>query len=205
MANFSVETELIEQGYKYIAGIDEAGRGPLAGPVVAAAVVLPMDEILFNEINDSKQLAEKKRNNLFELIANNAISFSIRTINNSVIDEINILNATIKAMENAVSNLKTLPNYLIIDGNKYNSNSIPYRTIIKGDRISKTIAAASILAKVHRDKFMIEVADKEFPQYNFAKHKGYGTKEHIDLIKKHGTCKYHRLTFLKNILKLKLF
>lgn len=201
MANFSTEIELIKQGYKYIAGVDEAGRGPLAGPVVASAVVLQINEKLFFEINDSKKITEKKRNELFDLITKNAISFAINEIDNHIIDEINILNATMKAMENAVSNLQILPDYLIIDGNKYYADTIPHKTIIKGDTISKTIAAASILAKVYRDRFMIEIADKEFPEYNFANHKGYGTKEHIDLIKTFGICKYHRLSFLKNILK----
>jgi ribonuclease HII len=199
MTNFSIEIELAKQGYKYIAGVDEAGRGPLAGPVVAAAVILPIDEKLFTEINDSKKIIEKKRNELFDLIINNAVSFSIQEINNKTIDTINILNATMKAMENAVFNLKIQADYLIIDGNKYYSDAIPYKTIIKGDTISKSIAAASILAKVYRDKFMIEVANKEFPQYNFAKHKGYGTKEHIGLIGKYGFCEYHRASFLKKI------
>jgi ribonuclease HII len=200
MADFSIELVLQQQGYKFVAGIDEAGRGPLGGPVVAAAVILPMNEKIFYEVNDSKKLNEKKRNELFEIIINNAISFSIQEINNNTIDEINILQSTMKAMENAVYNLKTMPDYLIIDGNKYYSNTIPYQTIIKGDSKSISIAAASILAKVHRDKFMIDVVDKEFPQYNFARHKGYGTKSHIEAIKKYGICKYHRLSFLKNIL-----
>lgn len=207
MADFHIEKELIKQKYKCIAGIDEAGRGPLAGPVVAAAVTLPLINIdnnhLFDEINDSKQIKEKKRYQLFDIIVNNATEYSISEINNNIIDEINILNATMKAMENAVCNLKIQPDFLLIDGNKYYSNAIPFRAIVKGDSICKSISAASILAKVHRDNFMIEVADKEFPQYNFAKHKGYGTKEHILLIKKYGICKYHRLSFLNKILATK--
>ncbi len=207
MADFNIEKELQKQDYKYIAGVDEAGRGPLAGPVVAAAVILPLTDVadnnLFDEINDSKQTKEKKRYELFDVITDNATAYSISEINNNTIDEINILNATMKAMENAVCNLKIQPDYLLIDGNRYCSPVIPFRTIIKGDSICKSISAASILAKVYRDKFMIEIADKEFPQYNFAKHKGYGTKEHIELIKKHGICKYHRLSFLNKILHSK--
>ena len=200
MADFSIEIELHKQHYKYIAGVDEAGRGPLAGPVVAAAVILPINEELFAEINDSKKVASKKRVELFDLIIKESIFYSIESVDNLVIDDINILNATMKAMEKSVLGLTKCPDYLLIDGNRYNSKDVPYRTIIKGDSISKSIAAASILAKVYRDKFMVEVVDKEFPQYNFAKHKGYGTKEHIALVKKYGVCKYHRFSFLKNIL-----
>ena len=200
MSDFRIEEELIKQNYKYIAGIDEAGRGPLAGPVVAAAIILTINNNLFYEVNDSKLIKEKKRHQLSDIIINNAIAYSIAEINNNIIDEINILNATMKAMENAVSNLKIQPDYLLIDGNRYCSDAIPFRTIIKGDSICKSISAASILAKVYRDNFMIEIVDKEFPQYNFAKHKGYGTKEHIELIKKYGICKYHRTSFLNKIL-----
>jgi ribonuclease HII len=201
MADFSIEASLIKEGYNIIAGIDEAGRGPLAGPVVAAAVILDIHSDLFDEIDDSKKITEKRRNKLFELIIGNSVDYSINTIDNFEIDNINILNSTMLAMNNAINNLKVKPDYLLIDGNYFKGNILPYRTVIKGDSISKSIAAASILAKVHRDKWMMEIAAQEFPEYNFAKHKGYATKEHIELIKKYGTCKYHRISFLKKILQ----
>lgn len=152
MTDFFTEKELIKLGYKFIVGVDEAGRGSLAGPVVAAVVMLSIDENLFIDVDDSKKLNSKKREILFELICDNSICYSIEMLDNVAIDEINILNATIKAMENAVLNLSLSPDYLLIDGNRYNSNKIPFRTIIKGDSICKSIAAASILAKVYRDK-----------------------------------------------------
>ncbi len=201
MADFSLERQLaLSQQYKLIAGIDEAGRGPLAGPVVAAAVILDYNSTIFDKVNDSKQLGEKNREKLFDVICNNSISYSIQLIDNIRIDSINILNATMLAMSNAVDSLKYKPDYLLIDGNYYNNNKIPYRTVIKGDSISTSIAASSILAKVFRDRWVAEIAHKEYPEYNFAKHKGYATNEHIELIKKHGACKYHRRTFLTKIL-----
>ena len=201
MADFSIEASLIKEDYNIIVGVDEAGRGPLAGPVVAAAVILDINSDLFDEIDDSKKITEKNRNKLFELIVENSIDYSINTIDNFEIDNINILNSTMLAMNNAINNLKVKPDYLLIDGNYFKGNVLQYRTVIKGDSISKSIAAASILAKVHRDRWMMEIAAQEFPQYNFAKHKGYATKEHIELIKKYGTCKYHRISFLKKILQ----
>jgi ribonuclease HII len=201
MADFSIEKQLICSGYRHIAGIDEAGRGPLAGPVVAAAVILEQNTELYANVNDSKKISEKNRYLLFDLITANAINYSICSINNETIDSINILKSTILAMNNAINRLSLLPNYLLIDGNYFiNESNVPYQTIIKGDSISTSIAAASIIAKVSRDRWMIDVAHKEFPEYNFAKHKGYATKEHRELIKKYGGCKYHRTTFLTNII-----
>ena len=197
MSDFSIELSLIKKDYSVIAGIDEAGRGPLAGPVVAAAVILDINSKLFDKVNDSKKLSEKKRKELFELIIENSIDYSISAVDNTVIDSINILEATMLAMNNSANNLKIKPEYLLIDGNYFKGNLLPFSTVIKGDTVSKSIAAASILAKVSRDNWMCEIADKEFPQYNFAKHKGYATKEHIELIKKFGICKYHRISFLK--------
>jgi len=205
MSDFSIEISLIKDGYNIIAGVDEAGRGPLAGPVVAAAVILDINSNLFEKVNDSKKISEKNRKELFDLIVRNAIDYSIDTVNNFEIDNINILNSTMLVMNNAINSLKIKPDYLLIDGNYFKGSKLPYNTVIKGDSISKSIAAASILAKVYRDNFMIEVADKEFPQYNFAKHKGYATKEHIELVKKYGTCKYHRMSFLGNVLPFCFF
>jgi len=199
MSDFSIEISLIKDGYNIIAGVDEVGRGPLAGPVVAAAVILDINSNLFENVNDSKKISEKNRKELYELIIENSLAYSINVIDNYEIDSINILNSTMLAMNNAINNLNIKPDYLLIDGNYFKGNAIPHRTVIKGDSISKSIAAASILAKVYRDNWMFEIADKEFPQYNFAKHKGYPTKEHIELIKKYGICKYHRISFMKKI------
>lgn len=205
MADFSLEKKLADK-YKFIAGVDEAGRGPLAGPVVAATVILDHRDDIFSEINDSKKLSKIKREKLFELIISNAIDYSVYFVDNSTIDEINILRATMLAMSGAIKNMKLKADFLLIDGNYFKPDDeiikkIPATTIIKGDSDSKSIAAASILAKVTRDRWMETVAHQEFPQYNFSKHKGYATKEHIELIKKHGVCKYHRRSFLKNILR----
>jgi ribonuclease HII len=201
MADFSIEKQLISNGYRYIAGIDEAGRGPLAGPVVAAVVIIEQDVELYCKVNDSKKISEKNRELLFDLITDNAISYSVSLIDNNTIDNINILKSTMLAMNNAINNLSLLPDYLLIDGNYFiNESVVPYQTIIKGDSISASIASASILAKVTRDRWMVDVAHKEFPEYNFAKHKGYATREHRELIKKYGYCRYHRTTFLANII-----
>ncbi len=186
------ENELYENGIKYIAGIDEVGRGPLVGPVVTAAVILPR-EFYDERINDSKKLTEKKRELLYDVIMENAVSVGIGISSEDVIDEINILEATKKAMIEAVNNLSVKPEHLLIDAVKLNID-IPQTPIIKGDAKSESIAAASIVAKVTRDRMMIEL-DKEHPEYDFKHNKGYGTKKHIEAIEKYGILKEHRKTF----------
>ena len=189
-----------ENKYKalgYVAGIDEAGRGPLAGPVVCACAIMPLDEDkIIPGINDSKKLSPKKREELFEKIVKTAISYSIVEIDEKTIDSINILNATKLGMKKALETLDIVPSTVLIDAVKIDTN-IPQVNIIKGDALSYNIASASILAKVHRDHLMLEMA-KKYPNYHFEKHKGYGTKEHIDLLKKYGKCEIHRDTFIKN-------
>jgi ribonuclease HII len=181
-----------------IAGVDEAGRGPLAGPVVAAAVIF--DENTFiPKVNDSKKLTEKLREELFDEIIKKAKSYGIGIVDQREIDEINILQATLKAMQIAVSELKIEPNLILIDGNRSFYSKIPTKTIVKGDAKSFSIAAASILAKVTRDRLMC-IEDSKNPQYFWKKNKGYGTKEHIDAIKKFGKTDLHRNSFLKNII-----
>ena len=179
---------------QYICGIDEVGRGPLAGPVCAGAVILPKDcDILY--INDSKQLSAKKRDELYEEITKKAVAWKIFYIDHNVIDEINILNATYEAMRNAINGLQVKPDLLLNDAVNIPEVSIPQVPIIKGDAKSASIAAASIVAKVSRDRLMEEY-DRKYPEYGFAKNKGYGTKEHMDAIKKYGPCEIHRLSFL---------
>lgn len=186
------ETELYNNGINFIAGIDEVGRGPLVGPVVTAAVILP--KAFYDErINDSKKLTEKKRELLYDVIMENAISVGIGISSEDVIDEINILNATKRAMLEAVNNLSVKPEHLLIDAVKLNTD-IPQTSIIKGDAKSESIAAASIIAKVTRDRMMIEL-DKIHPEYDFKHNKGYGTKKHIEAIRKYGIIKEHRKTF----------
>lgn len=186
------ETELYNNGINFIAGIDEVGRGPLVGPVVTAAVILPKD--FYDErINDSKKLTEKKRELLYDVIMENAISVGVGISSEDVIDEINILNATKRAMLEAVNNLSIKPEHLLIDAVKLNTD-IPQTSIIKGDAKSESIAAASIIAKVIRDRMMIEL-DKIHPEYDFKHNKGYGTKKHIEAIRKYGIIKEHRKTF----------
>lgn len=186
------ENELYENGIKYIAGIDEVGRGPLVGPVVTAAVILPR-EFYDERINDSKKLTEKKRELLYDVIMENAVSVGIGISSEDVIDEINILEATKKAMIEAVNNLSVKPEHLLIDAVKLNID-IPQTSIIKGDAKSESIAAASIAAKVTRDRMMVEL-DKMHPEYDFKHNKGYGTKKHIEAIEKYGILKEHRKTF----------
>lgn len=186
------ETELYNNGINFIAGIDEVGRGPLVGPVVTAAVILPKD--FYDErINDSKKLTEKKRELLYDVIMENAISVGIGISSEDVIDEINILNATKRAMLEAINNLSVKPEHLLIDAVKLDID-IPQTSIIKGDAKSESIAAASIIAKVTRDRMMVEL-DKLHPEYDFKHNKGYGTKKHIEAIKKYGIIKEHRKTF----------
>ena len=182
---------------KLIAGIDEAGRGPLAGPVVCACVIMPLDEDkLIDGINDSKKLAEKKREELYDKIIERAIAYSIVEVDERTIDRINILNATKQGMKRALDGLKVKPDIVLIDAVKLDTDLLQ-DNIIKGDAKSYNIASASILAKVYRDRLMKELSEK-YPQYNFAKHKGYGTKEHIENLKKYGKCELHRETFIKN-------
>ena len=184
--------------YEYIAGIDEAGRGPLAGPVVAASVILPKDcEILY--LNDSKQLSAKRRDELFDEIKQKAIAYGIGIVSQGRIDEINILQATYEAMREAIGRMseKQNPDLLLVDAVHIPDVDIKQVGIVKGDAKSVSIAAASILAKVTRDRFMVEM-DKLYPEYGFASHKGYGSKSHIEAIKKHGASPIHRQTFIKN-------
>lgn len=196
--DYLYEENAMKAGYKVICGIDEAGRGPLAGPVHAAAVILPIG-LEIDGLNDSKKLSEKKREQLFDIICEKAIDYSIGVATEKEIDEINILNATFLAMYRAVEGLKTRPDYALIDGNQY--PRIPFvteETVVKGDAKSMSIAAASILAKVSRDRFMLEKT-KEYPQYEFEKHKGYGTKLHYEKILEYGPSPIHRMTFLKKL------
>lgn len=183
----------------YLAGVDEAGRGPLAGPVFAAAVILT-DDVIIESINDSKKLSEKKRERLYDEICEKAISYCVASVDEKEIDDINILQATFKAMRNAVSGLSVTPDYVLIDGNKSPSTSFAEETVVKGDSKSMSIAAASILAKVSRDRYITEIADK-YPGYGFEKHKGYGTKAHYEAIEKLGICPIHRKTFLRKLFK----
>lgn len=183
------------KGYEIVCGVDEAGRGPLAGPVYAAAVVLPKGHII-DGVNDSKKLTEKKRELLFDKIISEAEDFSIAFATAEEIDEINILNATFLAMKRAVEGLRVKPDYAMIDGNREPYLDIPMETIVKGDAKSASIAAASILAKVSRDRYMLEMAEK-YPQYHFEKHKGYGTKFHYEMLDQFGPCDIHRKTFLR--------
>ena len=184
------------------AGVDEAGRGPLAGPVYAAAVILPEDFVI-EGLDDSKKISEKKRYELRKIIEVQALDYAVASVSNEEIDRINILNATYKAMHLAISKLKTKPQHLIIDGNRFKPyRDIPFDCIVKGDGKYASIAAASILAKTYRDDFMIKIA-KEYPQYGWESNKGYGTKKHIEAIEKYGISPYHRKSFLsKYIYKL---
>ncbi len=181
------------QGYQRIAGVDEVGRGPLAGPVLAAAVILPKDGIE-EELFDSKKISSKKREDLYEIIFSKALGVGIGIIGQEEIDLINILQATLKAMALAIENLPTPPDFILIDGLQGLTLPISQKPIRKGDQLSNSISAASIVAKVTRDRMMLE-CHQRFPQYNFAKHKGYGTKEHRIAIEKFGVCELHRKTF----------
>ena len=187
------------RGYKAICGVDEAGRGPLAGPVCAAAVILPPDTII-DGVNDSKKLSEKKREALFDVIKETAVSYCIAYASVEEIESLNILNATMLAMKRAVEGLNVKADYAMIDGNKMPQLEIDCEAIVKGDAKSMSIACASILAKVSRDRLLYEYA-KEYPQYQFDKHKGYGTTLHREAILKYGPCPYHRMSFLKKIKK----
>ncbi len=188
------ELECLSQGYKYIAGVDEVGRGPLAGPVVCAAVIMPIDDLI-EGIDDSKKLSEKKRNMLSDLIKQKAICYNIEEISPEKIDEINILEATKLCMKNALEGLSIKPDVALIDALKLDID-IPVINIIKGDFLSYSIGAASIIAKVYRDNLMVQMAEK-YPQYSFEKHKGYGTAAHISAIKEFGATPIHRRSFIK--------
>lgn len=190
---YSFELSAHRSGFQVVAGVDEAGRGPLSGPVVAAAVVLP-PSYKNDEIRDSKQLSPKKRERLYQIINDDALSVGLGVVESSVIDSINILQATLMAMEAAVTNLSLAVDYLLIDGINNINVPIPQQAVRKGDSLSISIASASIIAKVSRDKIM-EIYHRQFPQYNFLKNKGYGTLEHREAIKKYGCCKIHRRSF----------
>lgn len=193
------ENQAYDEGFNIVCGVDEAGRGPLAGPVFAAAVILPKGYVI-EGVNDSKKLSEKKREMLFDKIKDEALAYSIASASQEEIDEINILQATFLAMRRAVNGLKIKPDIALIDGNKTPGLDICEKAVVKGDAKSANIAAASILAKVSRDRYMIEMA-KTYPEYQFEKHKGYGTKLHYEMIEKYGISPIHRRTFLKKILK----
>ena len=191
-----IEKELYQKGFKNICGIDEAGRGPLAGPVVIAGVIMPQDSMI-EGINDSKKVSEKKREKLYDIILEEAISYSVAIVGQDVIDEINILNATKQGVTEAVDGLDVKPDLILVDALEHiNTRGIPYEPIIKGDAKCYNIAAASIIAKVTRDRIMREW-DEIYPQYGFINHKGYGTAKHIAAIKEYGLCPIHRKSFTK--------
>ena len=194
------EKKYYEAGYNLVAGIDEAGRGPLAGPVCVAIVIMPQDDII-EEINDSKKLSEKKREMLYDKIINTAISYHIEFVDEKTIDRINILNATKLGMLKCINNIPVTPEIVLIDAVKIDSD-VKTESVIHGDALSYNIAAASILAKVSRDRLMVEL-DKKYPEYNFKKHKGYGTKEHIEALKKYGKCDIHRDSFIGHFVEMK--
>lgn len=193
-----IENDLYNQGYKYICGVDEAGRGPLCGPVVAAAVILPKD-ICIEGVNDSKKLSEKKREKLYDDIMARALAVGVGISDVDVIEKVNILNATKLAMIQAINDLQITPNYVIVDGNQKIDITIPLDTVIKGDSKSESIACASIIAKVTRDRMLLKY-DKEYPEYGFSKHKGYGTKLHIEAIKEYGITPIHRPSFCQKFI-----
>lgn len=192
---WEIEDGVYERGYQTICGVDEAGRGPLAGPVCAAAVILP-PHLEIPGLTDSKKLTDKKRREMFPLIQEQAIAFGIGFASEKEIDELNILQATFLAMQRAIDQLEGKADFALIDGNREKDFGIPVKTVVKGDSLSANIAAASVLAKVSRDNLMLELAEK-YPQYAFDVHKGYGTKAHYAALREHGPCSIHRMTFLK--------
>ena len=195
MLEFTIENELRAQGFTAICGVDEAGRGPLCGPVVAAACILP-EGYIPEGINDSKKLTEKKREKLFDIICENAVAYCIAEASVEEIDRLNILEADLLAMRRAIEGLSIKADYALIDGNIARGFSIPAKAVIHGDAISPSIAAASILAKVTRDRMCLEL-DREYPQYGIAKHKGYGTKMHMDALRQYGPSPIHRKQFIR--------
>ena len=200
IACMTYEREAWSQGFRTVCGVDEAGAGPLMGPVYAAAVILPR-ECVIEGLNDSKKLTEKKREALYEVITATALAWSVATVSAAEIDATDILSARMKAMQSAIDGLAFKPDMALIDGNrdrgKHAAITTPHRCIVGGDGCSASVAAASILAKVSRDRYVTEVLDKRYPQYQFAKHKGYGTKLHYAMLDQYGPCPEHRLTFLK--------
>lgn len=199
MPDYEFEKAAVNSGFSCICGVDEAGRGPLAGPVCAAAVILPEGAVI-EGLDDSKKLTEKKREGLYDIIKQTAVAYSVAYGTLEEIETVNILEATYLAMNRAIEGLNVKPDFALIDGNRVPRGiKIPCETVVKGDSKSMSVAAASVLAKVTRDRLMLEY-DKKYPEYNFKKHKGYGTKEHTELIKQYGPCEIHRLSFLKNIL-----
>ena len=200
IACMTYEREAWSQGFRTVCGVDEAGAGPLIGPVYAAAVILPR-ECVIEGLNDSKKLTEKKREALYEVITATALAWSVASVSAAEIDATDILSARMKAMQSAIDGLAFKPDMALIDGNrdrgKHAAIITPHRCIVGGDGCSASVAAASILAKVSRDRYVTEVLDKQYPQYQFAKHKGYGTKLHYAMLEQYGPCPEHRLTFLK--------
>ena len=193
----SIEKELYNKGFEKICGIDEAGRGPLAGPVVVAGVIMPKESMI-EGVNDSKKVSEKKREKLYDIILEEAISYSVAIIGQDIIDEINILNATKQGVTKVVEELDVKPDLILVDALTHiNTKGIPYDSIIKGDAKCYNIAAASIIAKVTRDRIMRQW-DEIYPQYGFINHKGYGTAKHIEALKQYGPCPIHRKSFIKN-------
>lgn len=193
------ENKYLNDGKKLIGGIDEAGRGPLAGPVCVAMVIMPMDaDQIIDKVNDSKKLTEKTREKLYDEIISRAIAYHIEFVDEVTIDTINILNATKLGMLTCINEINVKPDIVLIDAVKIDA-PIPTEAIIKGDALSYNIACASILAKVSRDRYMVDM-DAKYPEYNFKKHKGYGTKEHIENLKKYGKCEIHRESFIKNFI-----
>lgn len=194
-----IEDDLYNSGANYICGIDEAGRGPLAGPVVVAACIMPRDSMI-EGVNDSKKVSEKKREELYEIITDKALAYGVGIIDQKEIDRINILNATKEGLTMAVKELSIRPDLIIVDAlTKIDTDGIPYKSIVKGDAKCYSISAASIIAKVTRDRIMRQW-DEVYPQYGFIQHKGYGTAQHIAAIKQYGLCPLHRLSFVKNII-----
>ena len=199
MPDYEYEKAAVSSGFNVICGVDEAGRGPLAGPVCAAAVIMPTDTVI-EGLDDSKKLSEKKRERLYNEIIEKATAYCVAYGTVEEIESVNILEATFIAMNRAIDGLKVKPDFAIIDGNRVPKGiKVPCATLVKGDSKSMSVAAASILAKVTRDRLMLTY-DEKYPQYNFKKHKGYGTKEHTELLKQYGPSPIHRLSFLKNIL-----
>ena len=194
LPNLDIEKKAIKRGFKFVAGVDEAGRGPLAGPVVVAAVILGDNWDDKQLLNDSKKLSLERRESIYEIISTKALAYKIVSITPRDIDRLNILQATLLGMLRCIKEIRPIPDYILVDGNHYPKTSINGETVVKGDCISKSIAAASILAKVTRDRFMVKKA-KLFPKWGFDQHKGYGTKKHKEMIKKYGLTPLHRKSF----------